>query len=633
MTRRRLGIPGNIIVRVLLLVCLGPVRVATAQRPVQIAKLDRPPAMDGTLNDPVWRRASVFTDFKTLHPQAGRDPSERTEVYLAYDRANLYVGLRSLDRSPDSIRAVATGLESAFDDDWVAFCVDTRGQGLDAFFFLVTPGGVRVSGTLDASGSPTPTTGLTWSSAVKRGSAGYTVEMAIPLAQLAYGRGDRVEMAFKAVRIISRRSEEVDSPEIDPDRPHVAQLRRIVLAGIERSQLSADHPLFDVRAAYREKLRLIAKLGDTTLVGRVRAYGDASVLDYRIFPERPLHPSGTPFFFARATGEDGVGRRFAPLEYLPGRAIGDLERFLDGTLTTSFIVIRNDTILYEHYFNGWGRDSIFTSFSVAKAFVATLVGIAIDRGQIHGVADSVTAYLPELARRDPRFNRITIRDLLRMSSGLRYVEDDPPHDDQRTYMDPDLRLTGLEGSTIVEGPGRHWLYNNYNPLLLGMILERASGRSVTDLLQAGIWEPLGMEYGGSWSLDSRQDGFEKMESGINARAIDFAKLGRLFLNHGTWNGRQVVSASWIESASQPWPAPAGYYTDEDFFVHGGHYFGYFIWGDRRDGGESDFHTVGNKGQFIYVSPQKHLIIVRTGIQFGVSSVTWLRLFRQFADQF
>jgi CubicO group peptidase (beta-lactamase class C family) len=616
----------------LLLLCASA-RVAFAQGRVAIAKLDRPPVMDGTLNDPAWRSASVFTDFKTLHPQAGKDPSERTEVYVAYDRANLYVGMRNLDRSPDSIRAVATGLESAFNDDWVAFCVDSRDQGLDAFFFLVTPGGVRVSGTLDASGSPTPSTSLTWSSAVKWGSAGYTVEMVIPLAQLAYERGDSVGMAFKAVRVISRRSEEVDAPGIDPARPHVAQFRGIVLAGIARSRLPADHPLFDVNAGYREKLRLIAKLGDTTLDQRVRAYGDASVLDYRIFPERPLQASGTPFFFARAVRDDSVGQRLSQVEYLPGRRVGDLERFLDGTLTTSFIVIRNDTILYEKYFNGWGRDSIFTSFSVAKAFVSTLVGVAIDKGLIHGVADSITAYLPELARRDPRFNRITVRDLLRMSSGLRYVEDDPPHDDQRTYMDPDLRRAGLEGSIIVEEPGTHWLYNNYNPLLLGMILERVSGRTITDLLQTGIWEPLGMQFGGSWSLDSRADGFEKMESGINARPIDFAKLGRLFLNHGMWNGRQIVSASWIAEASQPWPAPTGYYADEDFFVRDGHYFGYFIWGDRRDGGESDFHTVGNKGQYIYVSPQKHLVIVRTGIQFGIPSSRWLRLFRQLADQF
>src|ERR1019366_4140359 len=277
------------------------------------------------------------------------EPSERTEVYLAYDHTNLYVGVRSLDRSADSIRARATERSSALDDDWVAFCVDTRDMGLDAFFFLVTPGGVRVSGTLDANGSITPTNGLVWKSAVKRGREGYTVEMRIPLAQLAYARGDAVGMAFKVARVISRRSEEVDSPAIDPDKPHVAQLRRIVLSGIEHSLHSPGRPLFDVRAALREKQRLIAKQGDTTLAQRVSAYGDASVLDYRIFPGRPLRASGSPFGFTRAVRDDGVGRRLSGVEYLPGRRIGNLENFLAGTLTTSFIVIRNDTVLYEKY--------------------------------------------------------------------------------------------------------------------------------------------------------------------------------------------------------------------------------------------------------------------------------------------
>jgi CubicO group peptidase (beta-lactamase class C family) len=457
--------------------------------------------------------------------------------------------------------------------------------------------------------------------------------MAIPLAQLAYGRGANIGMAFKALRFISRGSEEVDAPAVDPQLPPIAQFRRIVLAGVDRSVVSADHPLFDVRAAFADKLRLIAQFGDTTLADRTRAYGDASVLDYRLFPMRVLYASRTPFFFAHSAAADIVGPRLSRVEYFPGRPIGNLETFLSGTLTTSFVVIRNDTILYEKYFNGWGRDSIFTSFSVAKAFVSTLVGIAIDRGQIHSITDSITAYLPELAKRDIRFNRITIRDLLRMSSGLRYVEDAPPHDDQRTYMDPNLRRAALEGSTIVEEPGKHWLYNNYNPLLLGMILERVSGTSITALLQIGIWDPLGMEFGGSWSLDSRANGFEKMESGINARAIDFAKLGRLFLNTGTFRGKQVVSASWIAEASQPWTAPSGYYSEEDFLGHGGHYFGNFIWGDLREGGVSDFYTVGNKGQYVYVSPQKHLIIVRTGIQYGIPSGRWLRLFRELADQF
>lgn len=606
---------------------------APAQHGAVIARFDRAPVLDGTLSDPEWRQATRFTGFKTLHPQAGKEPTESTEVYLAYDRVTLYVGIRSFDRRPDSIASPGVTLDDVWHGDWVAFGLDAQNQGLDALFFLVTPAGYKAAGVLGFDGGPVQVTQRDWSSAVRRTADGYTAEMAIPLAGLPYRSSDSVEMAFKIARQIGRSGEEMDFPEIDPDRPHIAQLQPIVLTGVAPSVAPYGRPLFDARAAYREKAQRLAQSGDSTMDQRVAAWGDASVFDALIFPARRLTPSATPFRYPRHLETDSVAARFAHLEYLPGRPIGDLAAFLNRTETTSLIVIHDDTLIYERYFNGWGPESVFTSFSVAKAFVATLVGIAIDRGLIHSVGDSITRYLPELARRDPRFNRITIRDLLRMASGLRYVEDEEPYDNRWTYLPPDLRRAALERSMIVAEPGTRWLYNNYNPLLIGMMLERVSHRTVTELLQRWIWDPLGMQDGGSWSLDSRAHGFEKMESGINARPVDFAKLGSLYLHDGVWNGRRVVSAGWVHDATQPWLEPAGYYEDQGFFGPGGHYFGYFWWGDTRSGGPSDFHTVGNKGQFIYCSPEKHLVIVRTGMEYGVSSSTWLRLFRQFADQF
>ena len=589
--------------------------------------------MDGSLSDPEWQHATRFTAFKTLHPESGREPSEATEVYLGCDRATLYVGVRSIDRGADSIRAQATDADGAWDDDWTAFCLDPQDQGLEAYYFLNTPAGFKVSGVLSSGGEPVQTVDLAWSSAVRRAPDGYTVEMAIPLAQLPYRSGDSVRMTFKVARAISRRGEEMDFPAISPGLPHIAQFQPIQLMGIAASTASYDRPLFDERAAYRDKVRKLAQHGDSTMEGRVEAWGDASVFDYLVFPSLPLRRSTTPHPFARRLEADVVASRFADFEYLPDRRIGNLDGFLARTQTTSLVVIHHDTIIYESYFNAWGPDSTFTSFSVAKAFLSTLVGIAIDHGLIRSVSDSITRYLPELAQRDQRFNRITIRDLLRMASGLRYVEDEEPFDNRWTYLPPDLRRSALDRSTIVEEPGKRWLYNNYNPLLLGMILQQASGRTVTDLLQDWIWEPLGMEHDGSWSIDSREHRFEKMESGINARPVDFAKLGALYLHRGRWNGTQVVSHAWVHNATQPWPDPPGYYENQGFFGPGGHYFGYFWWGDTRSGGESDFHTVGNKGQYIWCSPQKHLIIVRTGMQYGIASRTWLRLFRHFADQF
>lgn len=606
---------------------------ALAQHVTAIARLDHPPVLDGTLSDSAWRQATLFTGFKTLHPQAGKEPTESAAVYLAYDRDNLYVGVRSFDRRPDSIVASAVTPDAAWHGDWVAFCLDAPDQGLDALFFLVTPAGYKVAGILGFDGGPVQVARRDWSSAVRRTADGYTVEMAIPLAQLPYRAGNTVEMAFKVARQIGRSGEEMDIPEIDPDRPHISQFQPIALTGVVPSTAPYGPPLFDARAAYDEKVNRLARIGDSTMGERVEAWGDASVFDALIFPARTLTPSTRPFRYPQHLETDSVAARLAHLEYLPRRPVGDVAAFLSRTQTTSLMVIHDDTVVYEHYFNGWGPDSDFTSFSVAKAFVSTLVGIAIDRKLIRSVTDTITRYLPELGRRDRRFDRITIRDLLRMASGLRYVEDREPYDNRWTYLAPDLRRSALEHSTIVEAPGRRWLYNNYNPLLIGMILERVSHRTVTELLQRWIWDPLGMQYGGSWSIDSRAHGFEKMESGISARPVDFAKLGSLYVHDGVWNGRRVVSGGWMHDATQPWADPPGYYEDQGFFGPGGHYFGYLWWGDTRSGGLSDFHTVGNKGQFIYCSPQRHLVIVRTGMEFGVSSATWLRLFRELADQF
>jgi len=128
-----------------------------------------------------------------------------------------------------------------------------------------------------------------------------------------------------------------------------------------------------------------------------------------------------------------------------------------------------------------------------------------------------------------------------------------------------------------------------------------------------------MEFNGSWSLDSEESGFEQMQSGINARAIDFAKFGRLYLKNGGWTGRQVIPAAWVSESTQEDRSVdrAAYYSqnphmDEYQFFLGNGYYKYFWWGYRQDEGISDFFASGHLGQIIYISPQADLIIVRNG---------------------
>ncbi|HEY5728722.1 MAG TPA: serine hydrolase [Anaerolineales bacterium] len=363
-------------------------------------------------------------------------------------------------------------------------------------------------------------------------------------------------------------------------------------------------------------------------VNRLLRWGDADVYDYQKFPERILEPSDNPFTFPVALDEDRVRTQFEA-----DSVLDDFDSFLADNRTQAFIVIQDDAIIYEQYFNDASRDSIVTSFSTAKSFTSALIGIAISEGHIHSVDDPITDYLPELLEHDPSFTNITIRDLLMMSSGIRYKEFPFVNgDDAKTYYYPDLRQLALKDTSIVGGPNEKFLYNNFHPLLLGMIIERATGTSVANYLGEKIWKPIGAEYPGSWSLDER--GFEKMESGINGRAIDFAKFGRLFLHNGNRDGVQVVPVEWVAEATQADTSVdyENYYPDSFIFTDGKGYYKYMWWGIKRDENNYDFIALGNHGQFIYISPSKDLIILRFGESYGEfgRAQGWVEMFYGFA---
>lgn len=368
---------------------------------------------------------------------------------------------------------------------------------------------------------------------------------------------------------------------------------------------------------------------------RVVSMRKSSQLDYlERFPLSRLSASTDPFVFEKAIDEERVRRGFESIF-----GVDDFDAFLASTGTQAFIVIENDRILYERYFNGAARDSMLTSFSVAKSFDSVLIGIALEEGFIGGVDDPITDYLPELAQRDARFAAITIRDLLLMASGLDYQAirwglfngDDP----LTTYA-LDQRQLALDNTTVIDQPGEYFSYNKYHPQLLGMILERATGMSVTEYTQTRLWDKVGMEFDGAWALDGETSRFEKMEAGLNARAIDYVKLGRLFLERGVWNGEQVVSDGWVGESTvlDPSTHHADYYPDhwgQIVYADGGGYYKYMWYGALRDAGEYDFYAAGDHGQYVYVSPVADMIIVRNGTEFGIPSAEWTDAFFAFAS--
>ncbi|MCX6007566.1 MAG: serine hydrolase [Chloroflexi bacterium] len=369
-------------------------------------------------------------------------------------------------------------------------------------------------------------------------------------------------------------------------------------------------------------------------------WAPTGVKDYAKFTSREIKNSPPVFNFKKQLNEDVVNSMFVKAGYLSGgkeMPIEDLDTFLKNNSTTSFIVIKDDSILYEKYFNGYQRDSICTSFSVAKSFDSTLIGLAIEDGYIKSANEPIINYLPELNR--DGLGSVTIWNLLMMSSGIHYAEAYLPWgDDALTYYYPDLRKIAL--TVHMDGkPGEHFWYNNYHPLLEGMILERATHKHVATYLEEKIWSRIGMEFPASWSLDSKETGFEKMESGINARAIDFAKFGRLFLNKGNWEGTQVVPSEWITEATtmsdDARASNGNYYSlyeNSPMFHSHTTYYKYHWWGLDRGSGNYDYFAAGNFGQYIYVCPLKNLIIVRNGTGYG-NVDAWPGIFFRVAGQF
>ena len=339
------------------------------------------------------------------------------------------------------------------------------------------------------------------------------------------------------------------------------------------------------------------------------AWKSSDVNDYKLFPSRAIENKPPVFHFIGDQNPDWFDS--VSYQFKGNQKTANLDELLAATGTTAFIVIKDDSLLYEGYFNGSSRESIVTSFSIAKSITSLLVGMAIDEGYIGSLDDPVSKYIPELIQVDPRYQDITLEHLLSMKSGIKFKDTDIPwHDKSRAYYHPYLREVVVH-LPIAGAPGEEFAYNTFNPIILGIVLERATGQSVTQYTETRLWQRLGMEFDASWSIDSIEDGLEKMESGLNARAIDFAKIGRLLLTRGVWNEEQILSDMWIESSMKVDPENNVSKFGEQIFYQNG----WWIYGPS----ETNKYTVsawGHLGQYVFVFPEENMAVLRFGTEIG-----------------
>jgi len=378
-------------------------------------------------------------------------------------------------------------------------------------------------------------------------------------------------------------------------------------------------------------LLILSVMYSPTYVYRLITMNVADVYDYQHFENRVIKPSSDDFRFAKDLREPWVESLFDDIVKRSG--FESFEEWAVKSQTTALIFIRRDTILYEKYFNGFSRDSYFHSQSVAKSFISFLIGAAIDDGLIAGVDDPLTKYVPELLDRDPRFGKITIKNLLEMRTGLDYNTGKMPgthihapwNSEAVGYYHPRVRKLLLEKIEIAREPGDSYQYNNYNTSYLGLIIERATGGTVSEYLEKKLWSQI-MEYDALFSIDSKKSGFEYMPSRLIARAIDYARFGRLFMNSGNWNGRHIISQAWVEkSTSQDKSINRDIYPE--WYNQGCKeiYYSYQWWGHRNCDSTFQFMANGNLGQNIYVIPDKEIIIVHCGnsLQYYNENDLWI----------
>jgi CubicO group peptidase (beta-lactamase class C family) len=317
-------------------------------------------------------------------------------------------------------------------------------------------------------------------------------------------------------------------------------------------------------------------------------YNYVNIDDLDLFEVRKIEAgNGQPW----STGSDYNQAELSP----------ELRSTLEQHRSVAFLVIKDDSIRYEEYWDGYGKASASNSFSVAKSFIGTLIGIAYTEGAIKSLDQPVCDYIDWFC--EGRQKEITIRHLLTMSSGIDWDEGYTSLTSPVTRLYYDRHLDEqMHHLAIKNDPGKELNYMSCNTQLLGFVLQQATGMTVSEYASEKLWKPIGAEHDAFWSLDNK-DGMEKAYCCFYSNARDFARLGKLFLQDGNWNGKQIVSAAYVKESITPAPV-----TDDG---EPNKIYGYQWWLTSVQG-EKVFYARGILGQYIFVIPSQNIVFVRLG---------------------
>ena len=275
----------------------------------------------------------------------------------------------------------------------------------------------------------------------------------------------------------------------------------------------------------------------------------------------------------------------------------NLKKLNEERKTKSFLVIKNDSIVFEKYFDDHKSSSLSNSFSVAKSIVTSMMFKAIMEGKIKGLDQPLSDYFEEY--KEGLASELTVGDLASMSSGMKWKEKyySVINITSESYFSDDLRSVIL-GQEIVDKPGQRFRYSSGDTQLLAMVIEKATGTTLTNYLSEKFWKPMGAENSALWQIDSKKSGMEKAYCCIASTARDFARFGKLYINKGKWNDEIILDPSYIDLSINP------VFEDSP-------YYGYGWWLYNYEG-KKVFTMNGHRGQFVISFPDENIIIVRQG---------------------
>lgn len=332
-------------------------------------------------------------------------------------------------------------------------------------------------------------------------------------------------------------------------------------------------------------------LTGTDYVYRAAIYQQPGIDDLSLFPYRVIPASSTPQPWPKS-------ERYNTVE-MPN----DLESALVDYKSVAFLAIQDGQIVHERYWDGYGPQVNSNSFSAGKSIVAALIGRALMLGHINDIDQPVADFLPSFntIERAP----ITIRHVLQMSSGLNFQESyrKPISDTTEAYYGDDL-VGLIDRLSPEEAPGVSWKYRSGDTQILAMVLEQATGQTVSSFAAEQLWQPLGAMNDAQWSLD-RRGGIEKAYCCFYSNARDFARVAQLYLGHGRIGNQQILPVEFVEESVVPHGLPdakTSLRTD---------YYGLHWWRLNHQNTEI-FYMRGILGQYVWVIPSRDLIVVRLG---------------------